>query len=155
MSSVQLLFSTSPHPVSRLLRYATWSSWSHVALVNGDQVIEAVTSVGVRQVSLSSAICNASTYALVELPAKNSQKVHQVARSQIGKRYDWSAIVGLGLQRDWQEDDAWFCSELIAWAAATAGERWFRCEALHRVTPQHLWMLAPVAQQCSHVESIG
>ena len=56
---------------------------------------------------------------------------------------DVTAIVGLGLHRDWQEDDRWFCSELVAWAFEKAGEPLFRAEVLRRVTPQHLWMLAP------------
>ena len=65
------------------------------------------------------------------------------AASQIGKPYDYTAILGLGLRRDWQEEDAWFCSELVAWAFQHAGEPLFRAECLRRVTPQHLWMLAP------------
>lgn len=143
MASIQLLFSTTHYPFSGLIRVATWSRWSHVALVSGAHVIEAVALAGVRQVSKAYAIERASAYCLVELPARNPQAIIDAARSQIGKPYDWTAIAGLGLRRDWQEDDAWFCSELVAWAADQAGEPWFRQEALRRVTPQHIWMLPP------------
>ena len=148
MGSIQLLFSTTRHPFSSLIRMATWSHWSHVALVAGPHVIEAVALGGVRQVSKAYAIQRASDYCLVDLPAHNTQAIIDAARSQIGKPYDWTAVAGLGLHRNWQEDDSWFCSELVAWAAAQAGEPWFRPEALRRITPQHLWMLSPERGLC-------
>lgn len=148
MERIQLLFSTTRHPFSGLIRAATWSRWSHVALVAGPHVIEAVALGGVRQVSKAYAIQRASAYCLVDLPARNAQAIIDAARSQIGKPYDWTAVAGLGLHRDWQEDDSWFCSELVAWAADQAGEPWFRPEALRRITPQHLWMLSPERGLC-------
>ena len=148
MERIQLLFSTTRHPFSGLIRAATWSRWSHVALVAGPHVIEAVALGGVRQVSKAYALQRASDYCLVDLPAHNAQAIIDAARSQIGKPYDWTAVAGLGLHRDWQEDDSWFCSELVAWAADQAGESWFRPEALRRITPQHLWMLSPERALC-------
>lgn len=148
MDRIQLLFSTTHHPFSALLRAATWSRWSHVSLVAGPHVIEAVALGGVRQVSKNYAIQRASDYCLVDLPAHKPQAIIDAARSQIGKPYDWTAVAGLGLHRDWQEEDSWFCSELVAWAAEQAGEAWFRPEALRRITPQHLWMLAPERRLC-------
>ncbi|MDH0894341.1 MULTISPECIES: YiiX/YebB-like N1pC/P60 family cysteine hydrolase [unclassified Pseudomonas] len=150
-SSVRLLFSTTQLPFSLLIRAVTWSQWSHVALVDIDAgtVIEAAAGHGVREVRLEDAIARASSYQLVDLPSRNPVAIITAARSQIGKPYDWSAIAGIGMHRDWQEEDAWFCSELVAWAAAAAGEEWFRCSALRRVLPQHLWMLPPQQGLCS------
>lgn len=142
MSSIILLFSTSHHPMSAVIRACTWSPWSHVALVSGSFAIEAVTS-GVRKVPVLEAMNRAKQAAVVELPCRDPRAVIAAAESQLGKPYDFTAIVGLGLHRDWQEDDAWFCSELVAWAFEKAGEPLFRAEVLRRVTPQHLWMLAP------------
>src|SRR5690606_14515750 len=96
MASIQLLFSTTRHPFSGLIRAVTWSRWSHVALVSGSHVIEAVALEGVRQVAKSYAIQRASAYCLVDLPANNPEAIIDVARSQIGKPYDWTAIAGLG-----------------------------------------------------------
>ena len=58
---------------------------------------------------------------------------------------DGTAVLGLGLHRDWQQDDSWFCSELAAWSFQQAGSPLFRANAARRVTPQDLWMLQPVA----------
>lgn len=143
MSQIQLLYTTTRKPFSALIRTVTWSRWSHVALIDGDQIIESVVNGGVRQYPLRQAIDHTADHCIVELTARNPQAILDAARSQIGKPYDWTAILGLGLHRDWQEDDSWFCSELVAWAAAEVGEHWFRREALRRVTPQHLWMLPP------------
>lgn len=148
MGNIQLLFSTTRHPFSGLIRAATWSRWSHVALVAGPHVIEAVALGGVRQASKAYAIQRASDYCLVDMPTHNAQAIIDAARSQIGKPYDWTAVAGLGLRRDWQEDDSWFCSELVAWSADQAGEPWFRPDALRRITPQHLWMLSPKRGMC-------
>jgi hypothetical protein len=40
-------------------------------------------------------------------------------QAQVGKPYDVTAIAGLALDRNWREDDSWFCSELMAAALET------------------------------------
>ena len=35
-------------------------------------------------------------------------------RSQIGKPYDGEAILAFVAGRNWQDPEAWFCSELVA-----------------------------------------
>ena len=42
-------------------------------------------------------------------------------KTQIGKPYDHSAILGFALDRDWRQSDSWFCSELVAAALEQAG----------------------------------
>ncbi len=143
MGTVSLLFSTSGHPMSAAIRLGTWSDWSHVAIIDGDVVIEATAPAGVRRFPVVQAIDHARKAAIGDLPCRDPQAVIAAAAYQIGKPYDYTAIVGFGLHRDWQEDDAWFCSELVAWAFQHAGDPLFRAECLRRVTPQHLWMLAP------------
>lgn len=146
MGTVSLLFSTSGHPMSAAIRLSTWSDWSHVAIIDGDEVIETTAPAGVRRFPVVQAINHAKRGAIVELPCRDPQAVIAAAVSQLGKPYDYTAILGLGLRRDWQEEDAWFCSELVAWAFQHAGEPLFRADVLRRVTPQHLWMLAPSPQ---------
>jgi uncharacterized protein YycO len=141
MNYVSLLFSAANNPLSVMIRTLTWSTYSHVALVDGDTVIEATTAHGVRRAALSDALRSAATRALVQIPCADPQAVLAAATSQLGKPYDYSAILGIGLHRDWQEDDKWFCSELVAWSFQHAGHPLFRAESLRRVTPQHLWML--------------
>lgn len=144
MSTIKLLFCTNPrNPLSWAIRACTWSEWSHVAIVDGDAVIESIALHGVVESSLRDRQRKDTHWHLVEIACADPRAVIAAARSQLGKPYDYTAIVGLGLHRVWKEADSWFCSELVAWAFAQAGLPLFRAEALQRVTPQHLWMLPP------------
>lgn len=61
-----------------------------------------------------------------ELPALNQDMVdlaHRIALSQVGKPYDKEAILGFVTGRDWRDDAAWFCSELVCWSLERCG--WF------------------------------
>ena len=143
MKTVRLLFSTTRWPLSAAIRAFTWSRWSHVALVDGDTVIEAAAVHGVRRAPLVDTIARAADHAFVDLPATDPSAVIAAAAGEVGKPYDYTALVGLALRRDWQACDAWFCSELVAWAFDAAGQPLLRAEVVRRVTPQHLWMLLP------------
>lgn len=148
MSTVSLLFTNSADMLSRAIRVATWSRWSHVALVDGDRVIEALAPRGVQINDTDRVMMRSREYALVDLPCRDPEAVLAAAASQAGKPYDYTALLAIAFRRNWQEADAWFCSELIAWAFAKAGEPMFRPEVMRRVTPQHLWMLAPGHMAC-------
>lgn len=138
---MRVLFCTSKLPGAALIRAITWSDWSHVALIDGEDAIEA-TWPAVRVAPLSEIIAKHSAYCIVDMPCQDPSAVLAAARSQLGKPYDLTALFGLLVRRDWQEPDRWFCSELVAWAFAQGGSPLFRPEALYRVTPQHLWMIA-------------
>lgn len=66
-------------------------------------------------------------------------------RSQIGKPYDFWAIVsfyGKRSARDWQADDSWFCSELISAALAECGVfPKHIADQFNRITPRDLMLL--------------
>lgn len=145
MSTVSLLFCNARDPLSLAIRAFTWSRWSHVALIDGYAAIEAMAPDGVTMTETERILMRSREFELVDLPCRNPEAVRAAAVSQFGKPYDYTAMMGLALRRNWQADDAWFCSELIAWAFAQAGEPLFRADCLRRVTPQHLWMLGPAA----------
>lgn len=139
-----LVFTRSHSLSSAAIRLATWSRWSHVALVSGTSSgIDSTARLGVVERPLDEILCDASEFRFVEFPIKK-ERVIEVARTQLGRPYDWTAVTGIALRRNWQDDDSWFCSELIAWASHAAGAPLFRPESLYRVTPQHLWMLPGV-----------
>jgi hypothetical protein len=137
---VKVLFCTSNLPGAAIIRAVTWSKWSHVALIDGDEVIEAVWPE-VRVASLDDVIKNHSSHCVVDIPCESTERIISAARSQIGKGYDLTALFGLFVKREWQEPDKWFCSELVAWAFSEGGTPLFRAETMHRVTPQNLWMI--------------
>ena len=119
---------------SLLLRTVMWSAWSHCAIIDGDDVIEATTH-GVRRRPLSALIADSSKWSIIEIPARDPERVLQAARDQIGKPYDYLGVIGIGFKRRWQDDDAWFCSELVAGAFSLAGEPLFKVKTW-RITPR-------------------
>lgn len=139
---MKLLLTADNSFMSHMVRLFTFSRWSHVAILDGIDVIEATPS-GVRVSDIDTAILNASDYAVLKIPVENEELFLEAVRSQIGKPYDYAAIFGIVLRENWQDDSKWFCAELPAWAAEQAGTPIFRSEGIHRITPEHWWTLAP------------
>lgn len=130
----------------------TWSAWSHVDLIDETSgkpvLIGAVAPHGVAVESLEHRLSLASRAAVVEFPVADVAAVIDAARSQMAKPYDWLGCAGIALRnRDWQQTDSWFCSELVAWAFAAGKSPLFREDEVARITPQHLWMLANPATE--------
>lgn len=137
--TVRVVFSRNHKIGSLILRTFLWSGWSHCAIVDGDEVIEAVAGVGVRVRPLESLIAQSSKLEVLDFPARNPAAVIAAARRQIGAPYDWGGVLGLGFRRRWHDHDAWFCSELVAAAFADAGEPVARVDAW-RITPRDLYL---------------
>jgi uncharacterized protein YycO len=77
-----------------------------------------------------------NTIISVKLP--NEEAAVDFAYKQVGKKYDYTAILGMLMRRDWKEDDDWFCSELVEAILAAGGRQRFR-DAIHRITPHQSW----------------
>lgn len=150
MSTVRLLYcrtlSTS-EPLSfistPILCFGAWSKWSHVALVmeDGQSVIDATfVHGGVMQRPLADVIATSSEHASRDIECPDPAAAYAFARSQIGKPYDTWGVLGVGLHRDWQKDDAWWCSEFVEACIAAGGNCRF-VNNPRRVTQQHSWMV--------------
>ena len=137
---MRVLLCTTDKIGSCVIRAVTWSRWSHAAIIDGAEIIEAVWPC-VRVSSLAEAIDTHPRWTVIDIPVADEALAIAAARSQVGKPYDLWGVLGLGIKRNWQDDEAWWCSELIPWAAKQAGTDLFRPEALRRITPEHLWML--------------
>lgn len=137
--TIRVIFSRSRSVQSLALRAFLWSTWSHCALVDGDQVIEADFGAGVRMRPLAEFIADSSAHELIDIPASSNEAVIAFARAQLGKPYDWRACIGFLVRRDWHDARRWFCSELVAGAFAAAGTPLFRLDAA-RITPRDLFI---------------
>lgn len=138
---MQLLFTRRPIIGASFIRAVTWSDWSHVEVVSGPgQLTGAGFPHGVTVEARDARLALASKAALMTIPTPNEADGTQFLRDQLGKPYDWLGALGLAFHRDWQEDDAWWCSELAAAAVQAAGMQLFRDGAIRRVTPQNIWV---------------
>lgn len=138
---VTVLLSKRNHPGSYLIRAVTWSEWSHCELLHPDgRTLGAAAPHGVGFDTLENRLKIAASVIQVDFPG-DFNKAWAYAESQIGKPYDWGGVAGIGLHRDWQQEDSWFCSELVGASLLQGGFMPYRTDLLHRLTPQHLWVL--------------
>ncbi len=116
-----------------------WSAWSHCAIIDGDNVIEAAFGVGVRERPLADSKAMASKWEVVEIPCDNPDAVIAAARSRIGLPYDKLGVISLLLHIDLHREMMDFCSKLVAWAFQQGGTPLFRVE-VWRITPRDIYI---------------
>jgi len=139
---MKLLFTRRHHIGSWLIRMVTWSEYSHVDLVlDEDLLIGAIAGDGVVLAKAKDRLAISSRAVMMHIPVKEVDVSEAFAIGQLGKAYDWLGVIGIGLKRNWQEDDKWSCAELVASVLAAGGQRPFDSKFYHRITPQQLLML--------------
>jgi uncharacterized protein YycO len=142
MKTVSIIFRRSNLIGSRILKTVLWSEWSHCGIIDGDTVIEAAAFHGVVRTSLEQFKADGTHYTIIDihLDDETAEKVLENARSQLGKKYDYLGLLGIAFRnRHAEERNAWFCSELVAWAFEQAGHPLVR-KAVWRVTPQDIYI---------------
>jgi uncharacterized protein YycO len=131
---MRFIFTAQATALSSLIQAFEGSQFSHVAAVlPGDRVIETTWSNGVRERGLSSLQEDALRYAMFEIALHDEVAAETFLREQIGKPYDKMALLGIGFGRDWQNDNAWYCSEMITTAIAKGGYAMYGADAYKRV----------------------
>jgi len=131
---MKLIFGRNNKPFSWLIRVFTWSRWSHVGIVDGDQVIEATAAHGVVVTPLADFIARYNDHSFADLLVESERLSLERAYLQLGRKYDFSAIFGILFRTGWDQSDSWFCSELVAYCADT-----YRADRIGRITPEMIW----------------
>lgn len=139
---IRLIFSNSPLPLSLAIRMMTWSEWSHVGIIlDDDRVIDATyTHHGVKIRTLNDFKKSSHYWTIVEVEVADRRAIVKAAISQLDKPYDITGLFGVLFQNyHWNEDDSWFCSELVAYAFLKGGTPIVGTFYVWRVTPQKVW----------------
>lgn len=137
---IQLRFCRNKGIVSRLIRLITWSEYSHVEFVTIDGYLGALVNGGVQVRSFFYAPHNEFVYRHIDCTPEQEKVALSYARSQVGKPYDITAILGIMMHRDWRSPKAWFCSELCFAACEAGGIQLLREIPENRVTPQDIFI---------------
>ena len=88
-----------------------------------DSVYDVTSISGVRKQTLAQFLKHYKTVDYHRVVVPDEQAARDFAEAQLGKSYDIAAIFGIIFQqRRWQEDDKWFCSELVE-AILAAGKK--------------------------------
>lgn len=122
-----------------LIRLLTFSRWNHASIEIDGIVYEALLATGVRTITATSYRDKWKRGKTVELEIPDKEAAKSFLRAQVGKPYDWTAIIALPFRQKWQKQNRWFCSELVASALVAGGMPGMRIEA-HRITPRDLWV---------------
>lgn len=130
---------------SKALRLAMWSRWSHSAVYDraAGLVYDTTMQHGGCQCWLADEFFKMYPWFEVrELDVPDHKELEAVAwlEEQLGKGYDWTALVGFVLHREWQQDDVWFCSEHSETFRSLFETPRFRTNA-GRITPHHQDMI--------------
>ena len=164
--------------VSRLIRWRTWSDYSHAAWVCRDgSVIEAWhVGKGVRRVAgLLDQHTPGTQVDLFDVQGLDDGRRYDVETfllAQLGKPYDFAGIMGFVAARRVENPQKWFCSELIFAALQSVGIDILARIPAWKVTPGLLLLsptltnrgrgsislapsLAPIALNCTRSPSIA
>jgi uncharacterized protein YycO len=127
------------NPISAAIRFETRSWCSHIEFKNtADQTTLGARSMGGVRIRP----CAKDHYTKVEqFTAAGIGQAYEWAKTQTGKPYDFSAITGMAINRDWRNESKYFCSELIALAFEKAGSPVLSTRpsvGVYRITPRDL-----------------
>lgn len=142
---ITIQFSSTNQLGSKAISFLTWSWASHVDFVLPDGKLFgslAIKNGGGPQIHEVRTNYSRIERYVVDAP----DDVLKFAMEQAGKPYDWQGILGiLARKRNWEDDDSWFCSELVAYSFMKAGVPLLN-EIPYRITPRDL-LISPLLKR--------
>jgi uncharacterized protein YycO len=130
---MKILVVDSRHNIgSWLIKLFTFSRWNHTATWYEDQdmVFDSTFATGVRCLSKAEFDHIYTRKVIREAFLPNEDKALLFALSQVGKKYDFTGLLGIVFQkRSWMDPDKWWCSELSEAQCTEGGNPAFIPEA--------------------------
>ncbi|HEY9704857.1 MAG TPA: hypothetical protein V6C58_20620, partial [Allocoleopsis sp.] len=117
--------------VGNIIKFLTFSRWSHVVISFDDNTfIDSVAFDGVRLYTKKDFEEYFKKYEVIPITLTKYYDARQFALEQVNKGYDWKAIFGylFHKRRKWQDENRWFCSELVAAILLKGGRKLFRSD---------------------------
>lgn len=120
---IVLQFASEPRVGSAVIRWFSHGEFSHVDAVLPDGRLLGARIKGGVQIRAPSYLGSDARLRRVYIPQAPAVEAGFYAGlvQQIGKPYDWRAIIAFAAGRDWRADGAWFCSELQAFELERVG----------------------------------
>lgn len=143
---IRIRFVSHPGIFNWACRIAQYGFWcTHCEAVMPDSALLGAISDGVKARAPDYDASQFSRELFLDVKASSEQEeiFYAFLVSQIGKPYDtWAIISYFYPSRDWQEFDAWYCSELLGAALAECGILPKEMAVkFSRVTPRDLLLL--------------
>lgn len=137
MGQLNVIYCRDPGLGTVAIRAASWwQPWGHCAVIDGDIVIESLALRGGVVIStLKEVIARSTVHEIVQIECPDPEKGLNWARTTVGLPYDWSGIFAIPFrERNWQNPNKWYCSELVEQTIVMSGRIRFR-DGLPGITP--------------------
>lgn len=136
MEQARLIFAKGHQITSYVIRLRYQSRWSHVGIIVGDNVHEALNPQGVVPTPLADFIARYGTDRIEIATAYAEPGWQDRAAEMLGVKYDfWGAFgMGIGTRRFDHPEKVW-CSHHVGYVLGT-----YRPERLNRLSPEHIWI---------------
>lgn len=135
METITIIFTRRRwNPMSWLIRWAmprsrfAFALSSHAIVASPDgKCYEATMLHGVREVDRATALAGQHVVREIAYQVPDAAAGIRWAKGQVDTRYDWRGALGLSFapDRNWAQDDAWFCYEFAAGSLRAAGRQVF------------------------------
>jgi hypothetical protein len=151
MAAITFQFSARESLSSEAIRMFEHGPWSHV-----DAVMPEGSLLGARAEHIngipSGVQIRPSDYlpfsvkkiVSLEVPQDVADKFYALATSQIGKPYDFEALAGVFIGRNWRDEGSWDCSEVMAWCLESSVLHHPLAVPCNRVTPDDFYLVLSV-----------
>lgn len=141
--AIRFMFTNSKLPLSPIIRAVTWSKYSHMTIIIDDETVLHSDFHGVRLEKIKALQERSKNWMIAEYKCERPQDLINACMTQIGKPYDYGALIGILIRKiELQDDSKWVCSELPEYGAWMSGQQFFHTEFNNRITPQH-WLMLP------------
>lgn len=129
--------------LSWLIRFGTWSQYSHVVIVSpdGSEIIEATHGKRVQRGTISEFLSRDKAV-LRTIQHPRPFAVWLEAEKMIGAHYDDAYVWGWIFRQHWQRPKWISCVELLTIAARRAGHPIFPLDASDSISPQHFYLIS-------------
>lgn len=142
MAAVRLQFSRQDDPISSLIAWLGCAPFSHTDIILPDGQLLGARSdrVGGKPPGVQirpPGYVKFAAKVVFTIPCTDAQEgaFLDFAHKQVGKPYDKWAILGFITGRDWRDESAWFCDELVVRCAEVSTIMPYVYMAVWKITP--------------------
>lgn len=144
--TIKLQFLQGTDASSRMIQWFSHGPWSHVDAVLDDGTLLGARADGGVAIRPSS-YTGADKTCRADIPCTPEQEAafYRFLALQIGKPYDMTGIIGFVADRNWRQDDSWFCRELVTAAEEQCGLFPYPLVSpANKITPTDAYLLSSV-----------
>ena len=145
MKTITFWFTSSNKIGSILIKKGLMFQYNHVGIEFDDTIYDATLFKGVAKQNKKAFLSKYVTSESIsfDIDANKARNVKCFLENQVGKPYDWIAIVSFPLQRDWEKADSWHCSELGAKVAMISNIITAARMPKNKISPRDLYLMLP------------